>query len=241
MRATITELSGNGRSRLKRFTAVALAALMVAGVDAGVARADGDPASDILLGSTVFLPQDANIPPAQQAQLLALTKDARTAGVPIRVAIISSKFDLGSVPELFGKPQQYAQFLGAELAFVYRARLLVVMPAGLGVYHDKQSAAADQAAVRGITPAPGGAGLASAALTATQKMAAAAGHRLSLPSATASGTGQTATAHHGSGSTTWIVLGAGLAFIALAAAISIRLRPLWSRADSARSDPGRRG
>jgi hypothetical protein len=37
---------------------------------AGVAWADGDPASDVLAAQTVFLAQDGAIPAAQQSQLL---------------------------------------------------------------------------------------------------------------------------------------------------------------------------
>jgi hypothetical protein len=210
-------------------TALALVFLSSLVVATGVARADGDPASDILLVSPVFMPQDANLPAAQQSQLLALAKEAKAAGVPIRVAIISSKIDLGSVPELFGKPAAYARFLGAEIGFVYKQRLLVVMPNGLGVYHGKQSVAGDQNAVEGIKVGPGGAGLATAALTATQRIAAAAGHKLTVPSGSASGSGQSSGGGKGSSSTVWIVLGIGLALIAIALAVSIRMRPLWSR------------
>jgi hypothetical protein len=228
------------RASGRKVAAVAAAVLIAAGASAPAARADGDPASDILLVSTVFLPQDAGIPPQQQAQLLALTKEARTAGVPVRVAIVSSKFDLGSVPELFGKPQQYAQFLGAELSFVYRGRLLVVMPEGVGVYWNKHSTIPGADALKGLTPGTGGARLAAAGLTGTQTLATAAGHRLKAPSGVASAAGTGASSHH-SGAMTWIVLFAGVALIALASAISIRLRPLWRKSGPAESGSRRRG
>lgn len=215
---------------------VAVAAVMViaAGTFAGSAFADGDPASDILLGSTVFLPQDARIPPQDQAALLAITKEARTAGVPVRVAIISSKFDLGSVPELFAKQQQYAQFLAAEIAFVYKGRLVVVMPQGVGVYwtaHSPDFPGSVEA--RSVKPGAGGAGLAAAGIAATQKLAEAAGHKLSTPSGS-SATSTSGGSHGGSSSTTWIVLGVGLALIAITAAISIRFRPLRRRSERPR-------
>lgn len=220
---------------VKLVLVVLAAALVAAGASAAPAFADGDPASDILLGSTVFLPQDANIPQQGQAELLAITKVARAQGVPVRVAIISSKFDLGSVPELFGKPQQYAQFLAAEIAFVYRGRLVVVMPNGLGVYWTKHSSHFPGAdATRNLVPAAGGAGLAAAGSAATQKLALAAGRALKTPSAAPAGASPGAVSHGGSNSTTWIVLGVGLALIAITAAVSIRLRPLWRKSESRR-------
>jgi hypothetical protein len=218
---------------------VAALALLAAGLSAEKAFADGDPASDILLGSTAFLPQDANIPQKDQAELIAITKEARAQGVPVRVAIISSKFDLGSVPELFNKPQQYAQFLAAEIAFVYKGRLVVVMPKGLGAYWTKHSAhfpGADQ--VRKLVPAAGGAGLAAAGSTATQKLALAAGKKLTPPSDTSGGSSSSSGSHGGSSSVTWIVLGAGLALIVLAAAISLRFRPIGRKSKSGSPPPG---
>jgi hypothetical protein len=40
------------------------------------------------------------------------------------------------VGALWSKPQSYAQFLGQELPFVYRGRLLIVMPNGYGIARD---------------------------------------------------------------------------------------------------------
>ena len=67
-------------------------------------------------------------------QLAALASDAAQEGYPIRIALIGSPMDLGSVTALWAKPQQYARFLGAEVSFAYRGRLLIVMPEGLGTY-----------------------------------------------------------------------------------------------------------
>ena len=78
------------------------------------------------------------------------------AGLPIKVAVIGNKTDLGAVPQLWGKPQVYAKFLGAELRFVYKDTLLVVMPQGLGVsgpYVDApNNEARALAALAGIDP-----------------------------------------------------------------------------------------
>ena len=37
------------------------------------------------------------------------------------------------MPQLWAKPQTYARFLGAELRFVYKDTLLIVMPQGFGI------------------------------------------------------------------------------------------------------------
>ena len=100
---------------------------------AGTAGADGDPASDILIAQDVFLPVPA--PSAHTASALK----ARVAMVfarrnRIKVAVVASKTDLGSVPTLFNKPQSYAKFLGIELSTIYVGPLLVVMPNGFGIY-----------------------------------------------------------------------------------------------------------
>ena len=47
--------------------------------------------------------------------------------------MIGNKTDLGAVPQLWGKPQTYARFLGSELRFIYKDTLLVVMPQGFGI------------------------------------------------------------------------------------------------------------
>ena len=115
--------------------AVALLALLAVAfaVHAATARADGDPASDVLATQALFLPQDADVPAAQAAQLGSLLRAAAYAGYPIRVALIASASDLGSVTELWRKPQTYARFLGQELGLVYKGPLVVVMPNGVGI------------------------------------------------------------------------------------------------------------
>ena len=63
----------------------------------------------------------------------ATAQKVSDAGLPIKVAIIGNKTDLGAVPQLWAKPQVYARFLGAELRFVYKDTLLIVMPQGFGI------------------------------------------------------------------------------------------------------------
>ncbi len=201
-----------------------LVVVLASGPLAGSARADGDPASDVLATQSVFLPQDANFPPTQQAQLAALLQAAHRSGYQLRVAVIASPADLGSVNELWRQPADYAKFLGQELSLVYRGMLLVVMPDGYGLYRAAGPLGAEQAALAGAgAPAPPGAPgvrLGSSTLAAIERLAAAAGYRLALPATTAPS---------GSGSTDvvpWIVFALGGALILLAWAASLRARPL---------------
>ena len=78
-----------------------LAALLVAvlfGLPASVARADGDPGSDVLVYQNLYFGTDAGLSVQQQAQLGALLKTAARTGFPVRVAIIVSPFDLARSP-----------------------------------------------------------------------------------------------------------------------------------------------
>jgi hypothetical protein len=121
------------RCPISRRAAVAvLIALAAAAWTAPAARADGDPASDVLAVQSIFLPKDANIPLTEQAQLANLVQEADRRGFALRVAIIASTTDLGSVTALWRQPESYARFLGQELALVDRGTLLVVMPNGYG-------------------------------------------------------------------------------------------------------------
>jgi hypothetical protein len=120
----------------RRSTAVVLA--LVAAIAAGSTRppaalADGDPASDVLVYQPVFFPYSP-APAALKRQLDGLVRSANQQGYRIRVAVIQSRRDLGSVPFLLGKPPSvYARFLGSELSSVWRQRVLVVMPSGYGL------------------------------------------------------------------------------------------------------------
>jgi hypothetical protein len=161
---------------------LALVAFAVCAVPA--ARADGDPASDYLLSHQVFLPFDTKIPSTLQAELTGLVHETNQAGYRIRVALIGSSYDLGSVTSLWRQPKQYARFLGAELAFVYKGPLLVVMPNGLGFNDPGHSPAAGYRAIGGVRAAAGGAALAQAAIAAVERLAAAHGVRITPPKVT---------------------------------------------------------
>lgn len=196
---------------------MALLALAFA-VHAAPARADGDPASDVLATQALFLPQDAAVPAGQAAQLAGLLRAAARDGYPVRVALIASKPDLGSVTELWLKPQLYARFLGQELGLVYKGPLLVVMPNGIGVNGVPAASLPDQLGVAR------NASLASAAAALVVTLASSAGHRLTLPSVVAP-----ASAPGSSDTVAWVAFAIGAALIALAWTVSLRARPLRPR------------
>ena len=158
--------------KLRALAAAAAAALLVV----PVAHSDGDPASDYLITRQTFLPFNAKIPNSKVEALNGIVADANKKGYPIRVAIISKPFDLGAVPSLFRKPKTYARFLGQELTFVYKNRLLIVMPNGFGVARAGKPLAREQRIVDAL-PAPGSGGpaLAAAATQAVRRLAASSG------------------------------------------------------------------
>jgi hypothetical protein len=158
--------------------AVLLALLVVA----PAARADGDPASDYLLSQPTFVPPDDGVPAGYAAQLLAAVNAAKARGYTIRVALIGATYDLGAVGSLWKKPKEYARFLGQELAFVYKERLLIVMPNGLAVSRGGKALPAEQRVVDRIPP-PGKSGpaLASAGTQGVLRLAANAGIVIPTP------------------------------------------------------------
>jgi len=160
---------------MKRFAAVALLAALLA---VPAARADGDPASDYLLGQQVFFPYDLKVSSETQQSLVALVNEANSKGYTIRVAMIWSSYDLGSVPGLWRKPQDYARFLGAELRYVYKNRLLIVMPNGFGFYHQKKPTTKEYATLGKITVGAGANGFVDATREAVTQLAADNGVKL---------------------------------------------------------------
>jgi hypothetical protein len=189
--------------------AVTLAIVALAGaVRPPLALADGDPASDVLVSAPLFLPPDAGLTLHQQSQLGALLAAAAKSGYPLRVAVIASPADLGSVTPLWRQPQSYAGFLGEELSLVYKGMVLVVMPDGFGLYGPGAAVPAQRAA---LAAARGGR-LGATTIAAVQRLSAAAGHPLSV--------GPVET-----DSTALIALGIGAALIAAAWIASLRARP----------------
>lgn len=202
-----------------RTTLITLLAALAVAASSPPARADGDPASDVLAQQSQFLPQDAGISPRQQAQITTLLRTAAHAGYPIRVALIASQTDLGSITALWRQPQSYAKFLGLELALVYRGPLLVVMPAGIGFYQLNAPKAVQHSTLAHLRALPAGTQLGATALNAIQTLAATAGHPVSIPS-TGAPTKPSAT-----DTTAWIVLAAGGLLIVLAWAASFHTKP----------------
>jgi hypothetical protein len=169
--------------RTRVLATVAAAALAIA----PVALSDGDPASDYLLSQKTFLPFDAKIPSEQARALNGIVADAKQKGYTIRVAIISRPFDLGAVPSLWRKPKTYTRFLGQELFFVYKGRLLVVMPNGYGVSKGGKPYATGQRVVDALPkPGSGGAALAAAATRAVRELAAKEGVHAVVPASASS-------------------------------------------------------
>lgn len=203
--------------RLVRLTACTAILALAFAWTAGPARADGDPASDVLASQALFLPQDATIPATQQAQLAALLQTAQRAGYQLRVALIASPSDLGSVTALWRRPESYARFLGQELELVYRGPLLVVMPNGYGQYPVRGRLGAQSG--RADLGAPS-AQLGTSALSAIQRLAAASGYTLTLPSATPPA------AAVATDTLSWVVFAVGGVLILLAWAASFRAKPL---------------
>jgi hypothetical protein len=174
----------------------AVAALGVLAILAGLmlggprASADGDPASDALLGANVFYPYNPPVSRGLQKTLNGETGATAKAHFHLKVALIAGPFDLGVVPQMFGKPHEYARFLDQELRLFLGPHppLLVVMPGGYGSQGLPPAAAAAVAALA----KPGGSrsnDLAQAAITAVPKLAAAVGHPISEADASGGSSG----------------------------------------------------
>ena len=73
----------------------------------------------------------------------------------MRVALIGNRFDLGSVPVFWRKPQPYAKFLSQELhgPAPYTNRVLVVMPNGYGLSRNGKELPAERRALDGVSSA----------------------------------------------------------------------------------------
>ena len=210
-----------GGQALSRLATAALAALLAATVLCPHALADGDPASDILIGASVFYPYSPPVSARLMKTLNAETAASAHAHFPIKVALIDSPADLGSIPSLFAKPQQYADFLDEEISLIGTPHppLLVVMPNGYGAIGLPPAAAAAVASLA----RPAGTrsdDLADVAIRAVQQLAAAAGHRIEPI------TGPSDASHRGRSTAIIVIL--SLAAVA-AAAIGTRRRLRASR------------
>ena len=166
----------NGADRAasaRRALAALAAATVLLAVLAAPARADGDPASDVLLQQNVYFPY--RLPsPAARAELQQAADAVYARGDRVRVALIFGTDDLGSIPSMFGQPGEYAHFLGVELGLWYVGPLLVVMPAGFGIWDGGRPTVAEEQVLRSFSVrADNPTDLARSATAALQRLAAA--------------------------------------------------------------------
>ncbi len=156
------------------------------------------------------------LPARQQAQLAAIVADANEAGFKIRVAIIADSYDLGAVTALWRRPRIYARFLGQELAFAYKNRLLVAMPNGFGFNRTGHPVTREYAIVDRIPIGRGAGALVQAATTAVQRLAAADGVHVSASNVKPRGS---STSHD-----RLVIIAAAVAAVLAAAAARLLLR-----------------
>jgi hypothetical protein len=167
--------------------ALALLALIAPAVAPAVARADGDPASDVLLTQDSFLPYAPPVRDDLKTALEDLLEQTREAGFPLKVALVNSDQDLGAYPQLFNQPQEYANLLTRELQALNphgdplkAVHLLIVMPGGFGGNNlgDDVDDALAPVAIQGEAQSDG---LAKAALEAVARLATANGFPTETP------------------------------------------------------------
>jgi hypothetical protein len=148
------------------------------------ARADGDPASDVLPQQDVYYGVGLDMKSKPAAQLPALLAQAREKGYPIKVALIADLADLGVATFLWKDPQEYARYLGQELALVYKERTLILMPDGYGYFRDGRGPGKERRVLARLDP-PGELGrFLPRAIEAVRRLAAADGVRLAVPDVT---------------------------------------------------------
>jgi hypothetical protein len=167
---------------------VLLLLLAVALLVPGSARANGDPASDVLLTQQVFLPFEAPISTSAKSDLQKTVAAANSKGYTIRVAIIAFTGDLGTAVSLWQRPQPYAKFLWSELSFQYANRLLVAMPNGFGFYNGPRSIDKELTVLRKMKAGQIPTDLTESAGEAVRALAAANGVKLPKPSSGGSAT-----------------------------------------------------
>ncbi len=184
------------------------------------ARANGDPASDVLLTDQVFLPFEAPISESAKSDLRKTVAAANSKGYTIRVAIIAFTGDLGTAVSLWRRPQPYSKFLWSELSFQYTNRLLVAMPNGLGFYNGTKPIDKELTVLKTVNSGQIPTDLTQSAAAAVRALAAANGVKLLAPSSGGSATRDRL-----------IILGAAL--LALVAVLLFPARLLRRRAQGA--------
>ncbi len=169
----------------RRAAATALAVLALASVGSAPARADGDPASDVLLAQNVFFPYQPKVSPGLEAALEAAIGSAgRATGVHFKVAIVLTAPELGLEPQYFGRPQAYARFLDREISFNQPQPLITVMPDGYGVVPSRLRGAIAHLPVRNGEASDG---LTRSAIDVVLALSRHLGHPIPAPSVRAAG------------------------------------------------------
>jgi hypothetical protein len=177
---------------------------------ASQARADGDPASDVLLAQNVFYPYQPPVSSSMEAAMNRALAGAAHTGLNLKVAIIGSPEDLGADPRFFGYPARYAHYLDREISFNFIQPLLVVMPAGFATV-----AAGPPGALQSmrVDRSHASYGLTRSAILAVVALARANGHPIAAPAIPPYSSA--------GGSTSALVLfGLPLALLALAGALA---------------------
>jgi hypothetical protein len=183
----------------------------------------------VLVNRTLFDPIDSGIPFATVDRLTSLLTLSQRAGFPIRVAMINSATDLGTVTQFWGKPAgpgDYAYYLRTELQNLYGGQILVVMPNGFGLWgppHGRDAVSKAELSVRALSPGHG-VSLAAAAMAAVPLLAQADGH--DIPSASDIQVFTPPAARAGTPFAAWLALALGGLLIAGCWRASLRARPL---------------
>jgi hypothetical protein len=202
-----------------RLLLVLLAALLWA---PAAARADGDPASDVLLGQDVFYPYAPNtVSKPVRGALDTMVGDAKRKGFEVKVAIIAAAPDLGAYPYLLTDPQRYADLLTKEITFNTKPRVLAVLPAGIGGTNLGDNAAT---ALQGVAPPNGGGGdaLAQTAMVALGKLTTAAGKPVAVPAVAKAPSSGESGSGKGGGTSPLLIFGVPVLLVVLAAAAAAR-------------------
>lgn len=195
---------------------LACAAVALGALVPPAARADGDPASDLLISQDVFYPYAPNaVAKPLQTALNGMVRAAKAKGYPVKIALIADQADLGSVPQLFTDPQKYADLLTAEISYNTKPRVLVVLPAGLGGNNLGDRAGPALAGVT-VDQGAGPDGLARAALAALGKLTAANGTPVAVPKVAAGGGSRS-----GGGASPLLVFGVPVLLVGLAAGFAV--------------------
>ena len=123
---------GGGAPGAGVLAACGLAAALLVGTPVA-ALAHGDPASHYL-ESDVLYPAFGDRPTAHtELRLLGLLHAADNAGYPLGVALVATEADLTDDVSMLQRPQDYAEYVVAQLGLSRARPVLVITPAGYGL------------------------------------------------------------------------------------------------------------